>query len=61
MVDVVLGFICAPREGSWLRQTDKQNYERHLSVFYTQMTLSDVCNPEMHDNFKIGGFSEQKG
>ena len=61
MVGVVLWFICAPQEGSWLLQTDKQNYDRHLSVYYTQMTWSEVYYPEMHDNFKIGGFYEQIG
>ena len=61
MVGVVLWFICAPQEGSWLLQTDKQNYDRHLSVYNTQMTWSEVYYPEMHDNFKIGGFYEQIG
>ena len=61
MFGVVLGLIFAPQQGSWLLQTDKQNYDRHLSVYYTQMTWSEVYNPEMHDNFKIEGFSEQIG
>ena len=50
-----------PWEGSWLLQTDKQNYGRYFSVYYTQMTWLEIYNPEMHDHFKIGGFSEQIG
>ena len=74
MVDVVLGFICAPWEGSrlfhlamaramlpWTFAIDKQNCGRYLSVYYTRMTGLEICHLEMHDHLKIWGFSEQIG
>ena len=69
MVDVVLGFICAPWQGSnllhlamvramlpWVFTTDKQNCSTYLSTYYTQMTGLDMYHLEMHEHLKMEDF-----
>ena len=66
----MLGFICAPWEGSrllhlamamvramlpWTFAIDKHKYGSYLSV-YTQMTGLEIYHLEMHDHLKIRGF-----
>ena len=69
MVDVVLGFIFAPWEVSWLLHLtvvrtmlpwtfaiDKHNCGRYFSVYYIQMTGLEIYHLEIHEHLKTGGF-----
>ena len=70
--DVLLGLICASREGNlllhlyavhhmfpWCFAYDKFNYTRYLLVYYAQMANLPVEHPDVHRNFMEGHFSMQ--
>uniref|UniRef100_H3AH91 Uncharacterized protein n=1 Tax=Latimeria chalumnae TaxID=7897 RepID=H3AH91_LATCH len=73
LVEILLGLLCASREGNWLLHLhfirsiipwcfayDKQNYVRYLSVYYAQMTRLPDGHPDIHEHFQNGGFSVQE-
>ena len=70
--DVLLGLICASREGNlllhlyavhhmipWCFAYDKFNYARYLLGYYTQMAYLPVEHPGVHRNFMEGRLSMQ--
>ena len=70
--DVLLGLICASREGNlllhlcafhhmipWCFAYDKFNYTRYLLRYYVQMAYLPVEHPGVHRNFMEGHFSMQ--
>ena len=70
--DVVLGLLCASREGNWdlhlhaIRTMipwcfayDKVNYARYLVPYFAQMTNLSEKNPAVYEAFKTGNFSVQ--
>ncbi len=74
MVETILGFIRAAREGNWLLHlscvlklimwsfaNDKLNYAWYLPIYYAQMTQLPQTHPHVHKHMMNGGFSVQLG
>ena len=74
MVDILLAFIRASREGNWVLHLaairsiipwcfayDRLNSTKYLPVYYCQMTRLSETHPEVHQHMLEGGFSVQLG
>ena len=74
MVDVLLNFIWASREGDWMLHLsavhsllpwcfayDRLNYSRYLAVYYADMSKLPDDHPAIHKQLTNGGFSVQTG
>ena len=73
MVDLMLCFICASREGcwnlhlsflcdmlQWFQAYDRTNYSRYSALYWSEMVVLEESHPEAYKAVKAGNFAVQR-